>query len=369
MSSGENKKKMSSGVTIILYIVLLIVLWYAIKVFEIRMAYKPVFDWWSKYDGDKYDVSIFNIYAAYNNWLLYYLSRLSTSPANTLNLVEIRFFVSSIMQYTYWVDDDGRGNGILMPPHIAESAMLKPGQGIQDFDDWFHKGGYSMEKPWDPKTNPKGVYPDPGSIPNWRTKIANWAGYSGDKAGDLGGVFWKDIQGMWMPNPDEADTWIQEWVKTDRHPDNFIARTGIMPDSPIIVAFINGKYNDPNTGLVLDAKAFRDVLGDKTENLGGWLGYLKGMEGSGLSSDLYWTSLYTTYSVKPNPPPGSCGDSAGGWLGAIGSALGAGVGVGALAFMGAGPLGAAALITTGVLVGGASIGSHIANVVDCNKNK
>jgi hypothetical protein len=160
-----------------------------------------------------------------------------------------------------------------------------------------------------------------------------------------------------------------------KHPDNFMAAMGISPDSPIIIGFINGKFNDPSTGLLFDANAFVKVLGEPGPNLGGWLGYLKGSQKATIDSDDYVNFLYTQYSVKPNPPPASCGDDASGWLGAISSALASGGGIAAMGPMMAGDVamgmntGGLAIVFGGLLIGGLSIGSQIAKVNKCKKAK
>ena len=360
-----DKTKMSLGVKIVIYLILLFFLYIAVKIVEIRISYKPVFDWWEKYGGNQYDVSIFNIFAGYNSWLLFYLSKLNTSPVNTLNTTQITFFVDHILKYTYYVDDKGVGQGALMPVHVAKSAKFKRGQGIQRFDHWFDGGNPSgkpkLDQDWT-KDDHRGVYPNNSDIASWREKIANWAG-STDSGKDDG--FWITTSGVDIPNPKTATTWSKEWQDLDKNPDNFIAAMGISPDSPIIIGFINDKFNDPNTGLLFDANAFVRVLGDSGPNLGGWLGYLKGSQKATIDSDDYVNFLYTQYSVKPNPPPASCGNDVAGWLGAIGTALGAGVGMAAMAlFPGMGGW-AGVMIGSGVLTGGLSLGSHAVKVATC----
>lgn len=361
-----DKTKMSLGVKIVIYLILLFFLYVAVKILEIRISYKPVFDWWKKYGGDQYDVSIFNIFSGYNSWLLFYLSKLNTSPVNTLNTTQITFFVDHILKYTYYVDDKGVGQGALMPVHVAKSAKFEKGQGIERFDDWF-KTHKKKNQDWT-LTDPEGVYPGNGDTPAWREKIANWAGSTDSGKPD---GFWITTSGVDIPNPKTATTWSKEWQDVGEHPDNFMAAMGISPDSPIIIGFINGKFNDPNTGLLFDANAFVKVLGDSGPNLGGWLGYLKGSQKATIDSDDYVNFLYTQYSVKPNPPPASCGGDAAGWLGAFGSALGGGAGLAAMGPMLAGEaeMGPAgwAMIAGGLLVGALGLGSHAAKVVACNK--
>jgi hypothetical protein len=86
------------------------------------------------------------------------------------------------------------------------------------------------------------------------------------------------------------------------------------------------------------------------------------------SSETYVKLLYSNYDVKANPPPGRCGSDAASWFGAVGSALGGGVGIAAMA-PAAGPVGGPLLIFAGLVVGGFSIGSHALKVAACNKTK
>lgn len=345
---------MSKELKILLYLIAVFVLWVLSKILEIRLAYKPVFDWWQQNGGNKYKFSLLNLYASYNSYILYGLTRLVQSPQYSLSLPQMTFFIDYILKYTYYVDSDKQPHGVIMPPHVAESALLKYGQGITDFDEWYsNPRNPRNDTPWDPSTNPAGVYPTKDDITNWKVKMAMWAGYDQNNSNS----FWvSQANGIISPNTDTVSTWAKAWNDTYNNPDNFLARSGVMPDSPLVIAFINNKYSDPNNGVVFDAEAFKNLVGFGNINYGGWLGFLKGMEAADISEDKYANILYTQYTTIPPPPPADCGGGGAGWFGSITSALTAGL---SLAIMG--PEGIAA----GIAVAGMSIGSKVATYNKC----
>lgn len=345
---------LSFGMKITLYILLVIILWLLIKYLEIRVAYRATFDWWSKYGGNKFpQVNIFNIYASYNSWIMYGISRLRGGPQNALNLQQIQFFINYIMKYTYWVDKGNVSRGTLLPAHVAKSAKIVFGQ-LPDFDEWYTRNN-KTDTVWTLAT-PAGVYPDSLDMQGWKDKMAEWCDTTSDK------LWVTDSQ---ITVPDTSGSWAKAWQNVSAHPDNFLARTGVAPDSPLVVSFINGKYNDPNTGLELDAIAFQNLLGHDNINYGGWLGYLQGAWSDAVTADHLASFIYTSYSVKPNPPPKDCGGGAGGWLGAVGSALGGGIGIGAMGAMVENPMGGIALGIAGAVTAGVSLTAHGVQVTSC----
>lgn len=344
----------SAGTKLVGYIFLFIIFWVVIKLLEIRLAHAPIFQWWSKYGGnDIKDVSLTNIFAGYNSWIMFYLTKMNTSPVNSLDRKQIEFFVDHILKYSYYVDETGIGRGILIPAHIAKSAKIEKGQGIWDFDQWYDYNKKDQSVEWSLKT-PTGVYPGNENISDWKDKMAEWGGLSTED-------FWKTVSNVITINPNKAIAVeiTKAWLDVTKNPDNFLARSGIMPDSPLILSYINQTYNDPTTGIILDAQAFKSLLGHSALNLGGWLGYLQGIQSANVSTDAYVNFLYTEYSLKPNPPPGNCGSGAMGWLGAGLSSLTAGA-MGA--FVG-GPAG----IALGVGLMAASLGGHAVKTAQCSK--
>lgn len=345
----------------IIYLLLFLILYILIKILQVKITYRPIFEWWNSNGGNSYNISIFNIYAAYSDWITYSISRFNSSPVNTLSIAQNKFFVEKLMKYSYWTDENGKGSGILMPVHIAKSVKLELGQGIEDFDLWYKAEGIweyntlpKNNDPWSKDKNPNGVYPEDNDISGWKEKIANWAGSTSEK-------FWThdNQSNLLIPNVENANIWIEEWQKVDNHPDNFIGKCGITPDSPLIIAFINGKYNDPKSGIILNAQSFTDLL------TGGWINYLQGS--SNLTFDQYVNFLYTSYSVLPNPPPKSCGDSASSGIAAWGTAITTALGIGLMAVFA--PAAAPGLIASAVVAGGLSIGSHYAKIAECKKQR
>lgn len=344
----EKGKKMN----LLQFIVSILILYLLIKYLNIITTWKAQLNWWKVHGGKKYDVSFFNIYASYSNWFWYYFSRFSTSPINTLDLTQIRFFIDYIMKYMYYIDQNGDSQGVILPVHIAETVKLDKGQGLKDFDIWYDKGVDSgvidTKKP---------LYPDNEDIDGWKKRIAKWAGVHAVDD------FWVAEKGLFVPT--NALSWKSNWADTKKNPDNFLARSGITPNSPIIIAYINGSYNDPNTGLLLDPAGFRSLLGNKTGNLGGWLGFLLHYQSKSVSSDQYYNILYTSYSPQPNPPNNSCGDKVAGWTSAIASSAASGIGTGAMIGMIGGPVGVAGGVFAGLAIAGLGLFSHAESTKNC----
>ena len=63
---------------IIIYIFAFVILFILYSILQIRITYKPMFDWWISNGGNKYDV-VFYIYSGYTSWIMYYLSKFKVS--------------------------------------------------------------------------------------------------------------------------------------------------------------------------------------------------------------------------------------------------------------------------------------------------
>ena len=116
-----------------------------------------------------------------------------------------------------------------------------------------------------------GVYPGPSAAASndWKSLFQEW--------GVKEWLPYKDSPGFLIPTMTPV-TVVSDWLNTTARPDNFLARYGIMPDSPLIISYINNAYNDPRTGLKLDAACFTNLIGGNSTSLpGGWISYLNGM--------------------------------------------------------------------------------------------
>jgi len=152
----------------------------------------------------------------------------------------------------------------------------------------------------DSTTNLIGVYPSASDTNSWMGLIAEWGGpnlrwqpdeskkfYSPEPLptqSDGSGLWWFNYQGTGSPRPD-----------------NFLARMGIPPDSPLVVYFCTGKYSV--NGLPVDASALLNLLEPAGANAGGWIGYLRG-RGSTTSIDELRNYIYTKvdWLSAPNKP-------------------------------------------------------------------
>jgi hypothetical protein len=303
------------------YLLLLFIVYTLYSLLSIRLVYKPIFDWWSINGGSKYDkdVPLFSMMTAYHApSYVYYMTKLAGTYIEGMTRDQIEFLVGTIIPHLYMVDEKGKESGFVKPRHLAEDIRFRPGDNMA-FDDWYKKGlngvPYNIDLPltYDgstPKTVDKhvGVYPDNSNPIAWGLKFKEW------------GV--RDMipgsESLQVPNV-TADV-AAEWLDAKLHPDNFLGRYGILPDSPICVFFMNGVYDDKETGMVLDPQAFKDLISGKvTQNASGWMGYLHGM-GENSSEDILKTTLFSRYAIKQKPPPPPCPSPAGSILSTIASA-------------------------------------------------
>jgi len=350
----------------IIYVVAFFIIYLLSEILKIRVSFKQAFDWWEQHNGKTFDFSLFNMYAGYESGIggriLYYLSKLNTSAVNTLSISQIIFFVNNVLKYQYYVDSNGNEQGILLPVHVCKSAKLAKGQGIPGFDTWYTNMSKN-DRPYDNEKNNNGLYPGIGDTLQWKNKIANWCGMESDS-------FWVSMDhddGNLYPTKVKAEEWNKEWQNTVKHQDNFLARTGMSPDSPLIISFINNTYD--LKGLKIDARAFKNLIGDDVmaPNLGGWVGYMISMGEQ--SPDDYSNYLYTQLKIQPNPPPNSCGGGTAGDVAAWGQGIGAATGIGAMVPMVAasGPFAPIVLGIAAIGVGTASIASHYMKKGECGK--
>jgi hypothetical protein len=111
--------------------------------------------------------------------------------------------------------------------------------------------------------------------------------------------------------------------------DNFIARMGMTPLSPMVLFFINNKYS--HRKVKGDVAAFRNLVHAPETSTGGWVGFCLGMQTpeqaqQTMSSDMMMSFCWSDLDVKqPNtmpacPDPPSIGSTIGSVLmGAVGA--------------------------------------------------
>lgn len=353
--------------TFLLYILCLIVLLLLVKYLQIRNNYSPIFTWWNSYGGEKYNkyFNVFAVMSSYDSYIFYLLSSLFGTLQNQVNRDQIDFLVDNIFPLTR-TPGIQKMSQFVLPRHISESITFAVSDGDRYFSSWvksnnrndlvplvFNKTNtdYKYDESIQPVGNPLyenqiGVYPTVNDKVSWRLLFQMWGAHKWEQ----------DKGGIWIAQMDEDST--VEWMNINIHPDNFLARYGILPDCPMITAFVNGKYNDPSSSVVFDTQAFANLIGGETP--GGWIGFLHGA--GKMTVDEYKDYLYSVYigkpTVKGEAPLCTTGKTATNWISGITSGIGAGIAPWFLVSAATGPLGiAAAAFGSLVLAGGTAYAS------------
>jgi hypothetical protein len=191
-------------------------------------------------------------------------------------------------------------------------------------------------------------------VPGSPTKFGSWA----QLFADFGIVYSRnqDATTTLVPVIDptsKADIWYKSGfdTKNNVYGPNFISIYGIKPDSTMLLSWVSGYSNDPGTGQKFDPYQFKNLVGMDlgSLNVGGWIGYMRGITNSSLSTDDILDNLFTdyqtNYTAKPPPPPGCNGAG-------VGIDTGAGAFNGAMMGAAMGPWGAVAGFIGGGLFGG-----------------
>lgn len=275
-----------------------------------------MFDWWNNNGGNLYDkkFNLFAVMSSYESYIIYLGSLLFGTLTNQISRGEIIFLVEKIFPLTY-ISGMSEITQFVLPRNITESIQFARGDNDIWFNKWLDDNGYNDQaylrydipdpnpdnnlKPnangeityisktriVDPNTNTIGVYPSVTDRVAWKYLFVEW-----------GAKTWVTEKNssflQCSMTPDDQS----EWFSYEKHPDNFLARYGIMPNCPIIFAYINNAFNDPDTGLKIDANAFEHLI------TGGWIGYLNGVQNSSFSEDDYVNLLYTDYAININIP-------------------------------------------------------------------
>ena len=330
--SSEEKSGSRNPLIYILYILGTIILITVAQIITIKITYKPLFDWWKQSGGGKYNklINLFNVITAYKSRYLHSISTLVTPPVASLTLQQGQFLMGELFPYQTWVNSStGEPLGALTPRSICES--IKPAPAMYDpiFDEWYHKRAFINSEPQnyesrlvydtvttgsgssavekgvvkpDPSTGKYGVYPSNKDFDSWRWLINEWLGNQWEWAErkDGASVFKVPVPKKGADINNALDKWYEN--KTGRG-DNFLARMGINPDSPLIIYFVNGTYSV--NGMVVDAVAFENLLSPSGPGAGGWVGYMKGM-GDDKSFDDYKKYIRTRVDSQPIPIPPPC---------------------------------------------------------------
>ena len=322
----DNKSK------VILFICGTIIIYIVTDLIMAHMSYKPLFDWWNGNGGSAYSnkFSLSTCMMSYYSTPLYYLSKLTISPQEFLTLAQISFLVGNIFPYLRSTDANGVQSGILLPRHLCESVLLKTSDGDTLFNTWYQSSDTNRDENsvlvYDPPTSATvtdsngntyntltfgspqpdsttsliGVYPSPSDTNSWMGLIAEWGGPNLRWQPDESKRFYSP-----EPLPTQSDGSGLDWFNYQgtgaARPDNFLARMGIPPDSPLVVYFCTGKYSV--NGVIVDASALLNLLEPAGANPGGWVGYIRG-RGPTTSYDDLRNYIYTRvdWLSAPNKP-------------------------------------------------------------------
>lgn len=387
---------------IIIYIVILIIILIIFKIISIKANYSPMFQWWNGNGGKQYNnfFNLFAVMASYDSNFIYLICNLFGTLYTNISRSQILFLANRIFPLTKSFDPNNTNSSrFVTPRHIASDIRFAYIDGDKWYNNMIDTGiytnvnypdqsftydetiplTYNVDSTKDPpvfwrKTTDNGtvgVYPSPNDTESWKMLFQEW-----------GSGPWKirgDGSNFQVPMIDDktAPTVKKNWFDNcqNTHPDNFFARYGIAPDSPLVISFVNGSYQDPTQpGVVIDQNSVKNLIdGHSASTPGGWIGYLEGMQSSSISYDMYINFIDSEYlSVDPSKEPGagnlsSC-DQAGNAISASATGLGVATG-GAFLWPAAGAvgwvpfIGPVLLILAGI---GLGIGQYVNDTSKCS---
>ena len=307
---------------------------------------QAILRWWGKGTGvDKKYNDYFNIWLALcakqSSTFLYYIIWIFVPLTAHQSRAQIGFTTSVLFRFIRIENDDKTQSGIMIPRHLVQSILLQQNDGDLAFNAWYEKnktkrvltpdnandpstamcsssisrtqGGTGVSVTiytWQPCKNSKdnriGVYPTSIDRESWKCCIQYWLN------GDSGPIKWGWIQtqkapgenSVYIPGPVDINNpgTLDEWFDIKKHPDNILARYGISPNSPLIIYFANGFYNDDR--MVVPSAAFADLV-DGSAGAGGWVGFLSGQP-DGFGEDEYKELIYSTVNTDVMPPSLPC---------------------------------------------------------------
>lgn len=295
---------------LILIIALSIVLYFLFQVISMKIIFEPVYTWWKNSGGNEYksfmNLDLFISY--YHNPIIYwFINNILTPPASRNTDASIRFITEVILPQKRVLDEVNNVQiGIIMPRHLCKSALLKREDNDKLFNDYLIESGKNEDVPLVyksfsgpdntttftvDKSKPLGVYPAPDDIIGWRGLVMEWCGDAWKMQTIESGP---DMNYVNIIPANSSKTNLDEWFHNGvGRGDNFLARIGITPQSPLVQFFINQNYNKGD--LEVDASALYHIIGDPGDanNAGGWLGFVQGISSSTVSSDKLRNFLYT----------------------------------------------------------------------------
>jgi len=317
------------GFKVFLGLLIILIVYIIMSYITIRLNYKPTFDWWTTNNGKQYDkyFSVFSLIAVSYSSILYYLSSIFSAPIYKLNIDQYRFINAEILPYLRYTDDSGKQNGLLTPKSLCETVLLSTDDNDDLFNNFLRLGRvidgkrysikttepltYTRSKETKTTTDGKIYYTytvntikdDSTTTGLYPVSTEDWKGLIGEWMGDDWAWVFSSTSNFYSVQSIKDGATYEKWFenKTGRG-DNFLARMGIIPQAPLVEAFINDVYNIDS--LQLDATAMSNLIGRKGQNDGGWLGYLQGLSKDDL--DTYTNIIRSKLNVKGDPPTPPC---------------------------------------------------------------
>lgn len=339
----------NSALKIFAIVIYIIIFYLLVQYVNIRLSYKPIFDWWNNNNGSAYSAyfNLFTVVSSNYSTIWYYLSKLQGGPLNQLNIDQIRFMIAQIFPYMTYVDDQNVQQGIITPRSICQSVKLLSTDNDVLFSEWLQTATkatytvtegaplvyqqnpsvngtytYTLVPNVAPYENTVGVYPTTKDYASWSAVILEWLGPGWVMIADADGILHPTISDSTMK--DSLAVWFTN--KGKGRGDNFLARMGILPDTPLVTYFCNNKNSVD--GMVVDPIAFENLLDPIGSVAGGWVGFLNGSSHSNYDDYVRVIRSSTDFPLPITPTSCQQPDIVKG----VGTAATTALGIGVMAF-------------------------------------
>lgn len=350
------KRKFSLATKVVSLAVLSLVFYLVMKAVVILLTQRELFSWWKANGGRQYSnfVSIFLLLnSVQGSALLGWIVELFRPTESLLNKSSTIFVTGHLLRFVRSADpaDPSKQSGILTPKQLCQTTLLHKDDGDQLFSDWLKKNTDKRvqgDTPLDPNYfltfsgstawsgsgqeglsflgyqtyakkggNKYGIYPDPNDLASWKGCLQAWANGGLEKT-DLKYVWIQDQdnKGFYTLQPVTGDASPKDWFDKVAQPDNFLGRYGILPTSPLVTFFANGKAYINGQSYGVDANLLKNLVGANfsSDDAGGWLGFLRGQKES-TGADEFYNELYSAVDTDLAPKPAAnCGDGWQSWL-------------------------------------------------------
>jgi hypothetical protein len=322
-----------------------LIIYLAVKLLVIWVNNRSLLKWWQDGDKGKHYNNVVSVWLILSytqgNYFLYIIQSLFLPPVVQLSRAQVDFIEGSLFKYQTYLDPvTNTSQGILTPKQLCDTVLLHKGDedaNTPGFTAWLKKhpnrvqgehsatdaGFYLTFAPPTVKgtitatgaayydftatpilgTTSYGVYPcveQSGACNlDWLGCIQAWL--NGGIDSNQKKWFWtKDANDVWQPYAENANDpdLLKAWFNVADQPDNFIARYGIMPESPLIIYFANGTYSV--RGMKVDSQAFINLV-----NVEGWVGFLNGL-GQNASLDDMKALCFSKTDFTQIPPLKPC---------------------------------------------------------------